>query len=243
MRLGALPTPFNRLQEATSFPTKASSPFPPTVLDRSSLPFFPGLFENDIFPDCTAAALANSALAVSALQNIILPIEPASIPTFYASCVNCAPVPSAIAATEGAVILDVLEKQLISGFDVGEQVRLAALHGTIQQSKTAFALHLAKFGCLYIGVNLYDSDMDGGPWDLSRPSGSFIGGHALVLWDYLGLGDQETVRLATWGKLQTATWAWLFSRLTEAHGLFWRQLTPAMMKPEDADALARSLFS
>jgi cell division protein FtsI/penicillin-binding protein 2 len=38
----------------------------------------------------------------------------------------------------------------------------------------------------------------------------------------------DTVRLATWGRLQVATWGWLLGQVEEAHGLYWRQLAPAL---------------
>lgn len=58
-------------------------------------------------------------------------------------------------------------------------------------------------------------------WDVEagRDDGTMVGGHLIVAWDYDGLTDDATVRVATWGKFQPATWRWLETRLNEAHAL------------------------
>ena len=40
----------------------------PTVLDRRSVKFTPGLYKNDIYSDCTVVSVANMILARAALN-------------------------------------------------------------------------------------------------------------------------------------------------------------------------------
>ena len=205
---------------------------PPVVLDRSAVEFVPGLYGNDYLPDCTAAGLANAARAVAALNDFNLVVDPDLVPAFYAGCVGCAPTPVAMASTDGAVLLDVLQRQAGQGFDVGAQ-ELVGLYGTVTPSITALALAMARLGHVYLGVTLHDRDMQanasGDVWDVQqgRDDGTVVGGHCIMGWDYTGLGYTDTVRVATWGKWQPATWAWVAARLDEAHALVWRQLARA----------------
>ena len=116
---------------------------PPVVLDRSATAFEPGLYYNDTLPDCTAVALANAARAVAALNGFDLVLDPARVPAFYGACVGN---PADLAATDGAVMLDVLARQAASGFDVGPQT-LYGLHATIDRhSRSALASGMARLG-------------------------------------------------------------------------------------------------
>jgi hypothetical protein len=79
---------------------------------------------------------------------------------------------------------------------------------------------------------LRERDMEtfgSGIWDVrgGRDDGPVVGGHCVVGWDYTGLGDDDTVRIGTWGDWQPASWAWVAARLDEAHGLVYRQLARA----------------
>jgi hypothetical protein len=183
----------------------------------------PGLYGNDIYPDCTAVALANAARAVAVLNGADLVVEPQKVSAFYAQCVGN---PPDLAATSGAVALEVLEMQTDTGFDIGPQA-LVGQHGTIALSRNALALAIDTLGVGYWGVTLRERDMEIGPvWDVSpgRDDGAVVGGHMVIGWDYLGLADGATVRIGTWGKWQPATWGWIAARLQEAHGVVWRQL-------------------
>ena len=65
-------------------------------------------------------------------------------------------------------------------------------------------------------------------WDAGLDDGAIVGGHCIVAWDYAGLADDATVRVATWGQWQPATWRWLAARLDEAYALLWgRELARA----------------
>jgi hypothetical protein len=200
---------------------------PPLTLDRSAIAFEPGLFQNDTLPDCTAVALANAARGIAALNGFDLVLDPACVPAFYGACVGD---PANLAATDGAVMLDVLARQAAQGFDVGPQT-LYGLHATIDRhSRSALASGMARLGVGYWGVTLRERDMErAGLWDVQagRDDGDVVGGHAIIAWDYSGLGDADTLRIGTWGAWQPATWAWVAARLDEAYGIVWRQLQRA----------------
>jgi hypothetical protein len=200
---------------------------PPPVLDRSATAFEPGLYQNDILPDCTAVALANAARGVAALNGYDLVLEPARVPAFYGACIGN---PPNLAATGGAVMLDVLARQAAQGFDIGPQT-LYGLYATIHtRSRSALASGMARLGAGYWGVTLRERDMERTAlWDVraGRDDGDIAGGHAVVAWDYRGLADGDTLRIATWGAWQAATWAWVAARIDEAYGIVWRQLERA----------------
>jgi hypothetical protein len=230
MRLGRLPHDPAALARA---PTLAGHRFaaaaPPPRLDRSAVEFVPGLFGNDHLPDCSAAGLANAAGMVAALNGYQLAINPDKVPEFYAKCVGVPPTDAAMEATDGAMLLDVLRHQWQSGFDIGPQ-ELVGLPGTLPLKRSVIASAMTKLGHAYLGVTLLERDMEeAAVWDVQpgRDDGAVAGGHCLVAWDYGGLGDGDTVRLATWGGWQLATLQWLAARLDEAHALVWRQLAAA----------------
>ena len=245
MRLGRLPADPAALARA---PTLAAHRFaampPPPRLDRSHIAFQPGLYGNDHLPDCTAAGLANAAGMVAAINGFELAIDADKVPLFYAACVGVPATDAAMEATDGAMLLDVLTRQVQSGFDVGLPVPMVGLHGTLPLQRSVLASAMARLGHTYLGVTLLERDMDqAAVWDVSADDGAVVGGHCVVAWDYGGLGDGDTVRLATWGGWQPATWQWLAARLDEAHGLVWRQLaTPGGVDiGVDVDALAADL--
>ena len=229
MRLGRLPHSPAAVSAAPSLAGhRFAATLPPAKVDRRAIPFAPGMYQNDSLPDCTAAGLANAAGMVAALNGYQLTVDPTLVPPFYAACVGCAPTEAAMAATDGAVVLDVLRRQATQGFGVGPQ-ELVGLFGTLP-SREAIASAVASLGHAYLGVTLHQADMDAfeaqGTWDTGN-DGPVVGGHCVVIWDYEGLGDGDTVRVATWGALQSATWRWVQTRLDEAYALVWRQLAGA----------------
>lgn len=206
---------------------------PPAALDRRGVDFEPGLFQNDVLPDCTAVALANSARATAALAGYQLVVDPALVPAFYAACVGCEDTDAAMEATDGAVALDVLARQARDGFDVGPQ----RLYGQPAAIDVAARSDLAGGISRYVGywgITLRDRDMQtvGGRWDVvpGRDDGPVVGGHMVIAWDYFGLADTDVVRVGTWGQWQQATWAWVHARLNEAYGVAWPQLAAAPVK-------------
>lgn len=198
---------------------------PPAVLDRSRVPLLPGLFGNDRYPDCTAVALVNAACGVAALNGFEMIVDPDKPLAFYAGCIDN---PPDLAASDGAVMLDVLNHQGAVGYDIGPQM-LVGRFGTVRTQRVSMAQAMARLGCLYIGVTLRDHDMVSASWNMApgRDDGAIVGGHAVFAWDYTGLGDDDTVRVGTWGQWQSASWAWIEDRTDEAYSVVWRQLAKA----------------
>jgi hypothetical protein len=203
---------------------------PPPVLDRSNIVFTPWLDRNDQIGDCTAVGIANAARAMATLDGFGVSIPTDRVVAFYSASTGYDPANPA--TDQGGVELDVLGYQLTNGFDTGDQAPLVGAFATFDpRDRVTFANVMAKFGTAYLGVNLASADLDtSAVWDTATPGdqtpGSW-GGHCLLAWDYTGLGDTDTVRLATWGTLQPCTWRWLAARCEEAHVLIWRQLMKA----------------
>lgn len=228
MRLGRLPADPRRLLAAPSLHHYGLSP-PPSKVDRHGIEFFPILGGNDQIPDCTAVAVFNCAAAASWVLAGSAPVmDEKKAPRFYAACIG---QPDAtddeLAATDGAMILDVLNYQSQHGCDMGQQSALVANWGVVSSGRTGIASAIAHLGGANLGITLYQNDMDtigAGVWDVTASDpGPVVGGHALMAWDYTGLSDDSIVRLGTWGAWQTATWRWLEARTDEAHGMAWRQ--------------------
>jgi hypothetical protein len=200
---------------------------PPPFVNRADIPFWPQLDQNDVLPDCTAVGLRNALGMTAEVNGFELAVDETKIPLFYAACVGVEPTVAAMAATEGAVALDVLVRQAVHGFDIGQQVPYVGKFGTLPKQRSVIAGAIHTFGHAYLGVTLHERDMEGGAvWDVQdgRDDGEIIGGHLIVGWDYTGLTGTDTVRVATWGAWQPATWNWLMDRLDEQYALVWRQL-------------------
>lgn len=248
-RLGRLPADPRQLALAPKLAHHrfGLSPPPPSV-DRCQIELQPVLGQNDVLPDCTTVGLLNAARMVAALNGYQLAAHEDRCKAFYAEVVGCEPTDAAIAATDGVWCLDVLKRQATRGFDVGLQTELVALFGRLPETKPMLANSIAHLGHAYLGVLLHERDMEGRPvWDVQpgRDDGEAVGGHLIVAWDYLGLGPNQTVRMATWGHWRPATWAWVTSRTEEAYGLVWRQLigSDGRHLGVDADDLAAQLLA
>ena len=203
-------------------------------LDRSAIDYQPGLFGNDELPDCTTVGIANSATASGLLRSAPPVIIDGKPQRLYADVIGQPDASDAVlAATDGAVVMDVLNHVATLGFDAGQQVPLVPIPRTIHNARQAIAgvTCAETLGVGYLGIRLYQRDMDTvgqGPWTAAvNDSGPFVGGHLLLSWDYTGRGNDALVRFATWGMLQPGTWAWLMERLDESHGLEWPQLKAA----------------
>ncbi|MDE2105503.1 MAG: hypothetical protein KGL39_50215 [Patescibacteria group bacterium] len=204
-------------------------PEPPAKLDRSALPFHPACWNNDTQPDCTAASLAECAKGANLIfgggeLNIALdaPIR------FYAACIGTPNATmEALAATDGAVMADVARIQSVEGYDIGQAAPMTGLPANVPLARAYVAACMASLGHVWLGVTLHERDMEPGQvWDVSADDGAAIGGHAIMGFDYDGLGDGDHVRISTWGAWRLTTWRWLDARLAEAHGVIWRQWTP-----------------
>ena len=228
-RTGLIPHDPMALATAPRISDKAFATAPPPArLDRSHIDPAPQLFGNSDAGDCTCAGIYNSILAVAAINKYRLDIPDSKAIDLYAAMTGYPDT------DPGARELDVLSYVARYGLDVGQQTPLALQYGAIDPSSRArLAQIAAALGVTYLGVKLSLSD-EGTPgtWDTNPPADAgdptpgSAGDHCLLLWDYTGLGDGDTARLITWGGFQRVTWRWLAQRVTESHGLLWRQLLP-----------------
>jgi hypothetical protein len=193
----------------------------PDKLDRSSIPFIPHDCGNRALPICTAEATLNSAAAwswVHAGSDIVFSVP--KVQAFYAECAGVPDTQAAIAATDGLVILNVLEQAERSGFDIGQQVPLVPIYESIDvENQQAIAHAVLMCGAADIGVQLSISDQNMQVWDTAAPAdagdptpGSW-GGHDTFVFDWDGMEPTSLVRLGTWGYWQQATWRWVLQRL------------------------------
>jgi hypothetical protein len=227
-KLGRLPHDPVRLAEAPRH-TFGAMP-PPIRLDRSHMDYTPGMYGNDTYPDCTFVSLTNAARVVAQTHRFSLNVD-ATLPLKdYADFLGD---PPDLESTDGAVMQDVLDWQAKTGLNIGPE-RLFGVAKTIDLTdRRALALAVWSLGHIWLGVTLFERDMENNashkPWDVQdgRDDGKVEGGHAVNVWDYLGLGDSATGRLGTWGDWQQFTWPWLMARADEAHVLTWAQLAAA----------------
>lgn len=218
----------------------------PAKLIRNHIAPSPILGDNDQIGDCTSVGLANSARALAALNGFTLNTPTSSVVQFYERSTGY--VPGNVATDQGGVEADVLTYAGRNGYALPNQT-LYPLWGTIDPGNfNSIRLAAASLGSVYLGVNLAIADqaLIGSTWDTDTrpdegdPTAGSWGGHCLVLWDYDGCDDTDTVTLLTWGKEQKATWRWLRSRLEEAHGVLWPQLAtplPGFMSVSCLDKL------
>lgn len=199
----------------------------PTHCDRSSVAFAPLLGHNDVYGDCTAIGLQNSAIGFMALNGSGLVSSDQDAVTFYQQSTGFDP--NDPATDRGGVEVDVLSFAAAHGIQLGYN-KLFPLWGSVGiQSQNDLALACSDLGAIYLGVALAEADelSIGSVWDTStcgcQTPGSW-GYHCLLLWDYEGLEADAQLTLITWGKQQKATWRWLLSRITEAHAVIWPQL-------------------
>lgn len=203
------------------------------VLDRGTIDPLPSMWGNNTGPTCTAAGLANSATAQGVIRSAPPVIGDGKPQALYAT-VKGVPVEQ-IDATDGLVVMDLLDYVVTNGFDAGQQAPLVpvdrfAVHNT--REAIAGAMCDERTVTAYLGVRLYQRDMDTfgeEPWAAPiAESGPLVGGHVLLAWDYArGLRDYNLATLITWGERQPASWAWIMERLDEAHALEWPQLAAA----------------
>lgn len=199
----------------------------PPVLSRGALNYAPGLYQNDVLPDCTAAALANHLAATTALMGYAPAIVPALVPKFFAACIG---KPNAtideLALTDGAVALDVLQFALANGFQLDEQAPYMPTHEVVDVSDRMLLAHSIAINAGYWGVALTQRTVrafqTNDIWDDDGSDHSgIVGTHMLTAWDYSGFEDDDLVTLATWGEEQKATWRWVEHNLDESYALAW----------------------
>lgn len=203
---------------AHRFGVRIASP----IVDRRAFDYTVGLYGNNELGDCTCVAMANYARGVALLNGFGLDITEDQVKALFGEVGGTTDLP----AIPGLVALDVIKYQQAHGFAVTNQ-SLVAHAGTVDITRNALANAIERLGGAYLGVRLYERDMDsvGATWDVQdgRDDGRLVGRHMINAWDY----DTTRVRIGTWGMLQPATWDWVLSRLDEAHALVWRQLAAA----------------
>ncbi|MFT9046168.1 hypothetical protein [Acetobacter orientalis] len=208
----------------------------PDRLIRDHIDPAPLMLGNDQLGNCTSVGIANHLRATAALGGYQIDICTGDAVRFYSESTGYNPaVPG---SDQGGVEVDVLSVASRNGYALDTGWAYTPLWGTTDpQDRNALALITAGMGAVYLGVQLTQADQSAGLWDTSQPGENIPwGGHCLLLWDYTGLADDDTVTLLTWGMLQKATWRWLKARVTEAHGLIWLQLTlPSGLYPTGDD--------
>lgn len=215
------------LANAYALSVKPYSPRPSLV--RTLTDFVPKDYGNKTKPTCTFVSYTNAARGVAFLNGTELVVDPGSVDRGYSAVAGCANNDNAILATDGLQMLDVVSYQNTRGYNVGPQL-LVASHGTIPMNKISLARAMETLGLPWLGVVLFQRDMDDfGPSSVldiasGRSDGQVVGRHAVPGWSYLGLGEDDRVYIGTWGQWQAVTWRWLLARIEEAHGLMWRQL-------------------
>ena len=221
MRLGRLAPNFAALAAAPAHDLGTEPP--PTVLDRSAVPFRPGLDGNDIYGNCSTVSLANMIRAKAALGGYQAYVDPEAAVRFFAACAGN---PPDLKAVDGMVYLDVINRQQAEGFNTGHDT-LYGIPGTVGVDRASLAAGMVKFGTVGIGIVLHERDMAAfeaaQTWDTVQAAGDLVGGHACLVWDYTGLEDTDVVRIATWGTLFPATWRWVDAAIDEAHALAYPQ--------------------
>ena len=210
----------------------------PARLVRDHIDPSPQMLGNDMLGDCTAAGLLNHMRAVAALGGYQVPTTASRAIRFYAESTGY--VPGQPQTDRGGVEVDVLAYASRLGITL-ESGDYFPVWGTVDpQDRNALALVMAGLGAVYLGVMLSTSDMNqveatNGACVLEADNSAYgdttpgsAGGHCLLGWSYTGLADTDTVGLLTWGSAATrCTWGWLRSRIMEAHGIVWPQLTLA----------------
>lgn len=218
----------------------------PAKLVRDHIDPQPLMLGNDVLGDCTSAGIGNYIRAVAALGGYQVAVTQADAVQFYARSTGY--VPGNPDTDQGGIEVDVLATAGREGYALGSGPYFPLWGSIDPQDRNGLALLMAGFGAAYLGVQLSVSDMNqieatNGACVLTPDNGAYgdttpgsAGGHCLLGWSYRGLSDADTVDLLTWGTVQKVTWGWLKSRIMEAHGLIWPQLTLANgLYPSGAD--------
>ena len=214
---GRLPAQPSRL--AAVAPHTLSEPPPPAECPRTEWQWTPTLADNIQLPTCTIAALANSLRSYALLHGFdIAEIVDQRLLDLYATLAGCAPTEAAIGATDGLVMLDVLEYVQVNGFNYGGQTGIPCQFRSLDPTDTdAVDDAIFRLGSVYAGVTLYAGDVvPGAAWQ-GKPVGAAVGGHCIAPfgWTLGGMRD------ATWGETLESDMPWWRSRADECYALTW----------------------
>ena len=217
MRLGRKPHDAARVA-AVAPHVMGFAPVPATC-PRTDIVWKPSLVRNDVLPTCSIAGLMNAARMTALLHGYDLVDDEAALLAFYAALACCADTEAAMEATDGLVLLDVLERARDAGFTCGEQTPIVPLFSSIPLSGQALKAAIYGRGAAYVGVMLYEADVEpGAKWTggIAR-AGAKVGGHCVAPWRY----TPDNYGIATWGGTTEADPEWLMSRIEEAYSLRW----------------------
>lgn len=215
-----------RVAAAPQHRMSAEAPAPidcprPTILTK------PSLVHNDVLPTCSIAGLLNYLRAwVQQEHGFDLPENDQLLLDLYGMIYGCPPTIEAIAATDGLVLMDVLEYIQANGFRIDGQNVVELTFSAIDATDLgAVRDSIDKTGGAYLGVTLYEADVAPGltAWSPNGMGavGGIVGGHCITAKDY----TKTAMTDATWGELIVADDAWLLPRLDEAFSLRWIMAT------------------
>jgi hypothetical protein len=214
-----------RVAAAPQHRMSAESPAPvdlprPTILTKPSLVY------NDNLPTCAVAGLINHLRAwTQQFHGFDLPENDQLLLDLYAAVCGCAATVAAIAATDGLVLMDVLEYVRANGFRIDSQNVVELTFSAIDiTNMNAVRDAINRSGGAYLGVTLYQADVVPGllAWKGGVDSaGSVVGGHCVMPKGFQG----QTNNTATWGELIEADDDWYLPRLAEGYEIKWIMAT------------------
>lgn len=199
----------------------AESPAP-ADFPLSNIVWTPSLVKNNILPTCTMAGLLNAARIWALRHGFDLVSNDDDLLADFARIAGCADTIAAIAATDGLMMLDVMDYAAAGKFNVGEQAALIPRVKRIDFTNMgAVRDAIVNTGSACIGVTLRQADVQPGvaKWlGGLKNAGSAAGGHCVTLYKYSVNG---LFGAATWGDTIEVDEAWLDSRTNEAYSLEW----------------------
>jgi len=218
---GRRPHDAARVAAAPQHRMSAEAPAP-VDLPRPGILTQPSLVQNNVLPTCSVAGLINHLRAWAQLQGFDLPENDQLLLDLYASLAGCATTPAAIAATDGLVLLDLLEHIQANGFRIDSQNVVELTFAAIDISNIeAIRDAVYRDAGAYLGVTLYVDDVQPGlaAWAGAVPSGAAVaGGHCIMPKGYAG----QTFDVATWGELMPTDDEFLLARLDEGWSIQWK---------------------
>lgn len=168
-------------------------------------------FGNDRFGCCTCAALGHVDQAAAAQTGFLSTFSTAKVLNAY-DAISDWDVAHPLDNDNGASCRDALKFFKGTG-DVEAYVRLD------EASRFHIEFALNACGAVYVGADLPIAAQKQTTWDVAPANGwtedykrRSWGGHAMALLGY----DRTGVWFATWGRVQRATWPWVFSYVDEA---------------------------
>lgn len=174
---------------------------------------------NDAVGDCTVAGMGNWFAVNAKMLGLAITIVAAKLVAFYYSMTG--------GQDTGLVEVDVLQKMVTDGIDVGDGVvRKNAIWVAVDMKDTALVKFLIwKFWAIYMGVSLSNNDLRASDWNL--PTGTDAddlpnpnNGHCIICAKYQQPSDPTQPLLmwfTTWGFNQAGNKPWADSRCDEGY--------------------------